>query len=456
MKLLNEILGTKYPIIQGGMANIATGEFAAACSNAGALGIIGAGGMNADTLRQNIRRCKELTDKPFGVNIMLMHPQADEFAKIVVEEGVPVVTTGAGNPGKYIPAWKAAGIKVIPVVAAAVLAKHLEPLGIDAVIASDLAVIAHARSIGLEVHMSVQANVCNMASVRFYAQYADVVVLARELTLAQIRHIIESIRKEDVRAPSGELLRVEIFAHGALCVAVSGKCHMSLAAYNSSANRGACFQNCRRAYRVTDEETGNELVIDNKYVMSPKDLKTIRFIDRMMDAGVRVFKIEGRARGPEYVYTVVKCYKEAIQSVLDDTLTEEKKDEWDKQLAKVFNRGFWDGYYQGQTLGEWNKHYGSAATEKKVLVGKVMKYFSKLGVAEVAVEASDFNKGEKLLITGPTTGVMYLNADEIRFDLGCVEKAEQGTRVSIPVPGKVRPSDKLYKLVTVNEIKEIK
>ena len=207
---------------------------------------------------------------------------------------------------------------------------------------------------------------------------------------------------------------------------------------------------------VTDNETGNQLEIDNKYVMSPKDLKTIRFIDRMMDAGVRVFKIEGRARGPEYVYTVVKCYKEAIAAVLDGTFTEEKKDEWDEKLATVFNRGFWDGYYQGQTLGEWNKHYGSVATEKKVLVGKVMKYFSKLGVAEVAVEASTFDKGEKLLITGNTTGVMYLHADEIRYDLKPVETAQQGWRVSIPVPDKVRPNDKLYKLITVNEIKEIK
>jgi putative protease len=239
-------------------------------------------------------------------------------------------------------------------------------------------------------------------------------------------------------------------------MAVSGKCYMSLHNMNRSANRGECVQICRRSYTVTDNETGNQLEIDNKYIMSPKDLKTVRFIDRMMDAGVRVFKIEGRARGPEYVYTVVKCYKEAIQSVLDGTFTEEKKDAWDERLATVFNRGFWDGYYQGQTLGEWNKHYGSVATEKKVLVGKVMKYFSKLNVAEVAVEASSFNQGDKLLVTGPTTGVMYLNASEIRYDLKPVDRALQGQRVSIPVDGKVRPSDKLYKLVTVQEIKEIK
>src|SRR5574344_2893236 len=328
--------------------------------------------------------------------------------------------------------------------------------GISAVIASDVAVMTNCNSVGQEVHLSTQLNISNIEALRFYAQFADVVVLARELNMDQVAEIHRQAIEQNICGPSDQPIRIEMFCHGALCMAISGKCYLSLANAGRSANRGECVQICRRSYLVTDRETGNELEIDNKYVMSPKDLKTIRFIDRLMNAGVRVFKIEGRARGPEYVYTVVKCYKEAIQSVLDDTLTEEKKDEWDKQLAKVFNRGFWDGYYQGQTLGEWNKHYGSAATEKKVLVGKVMKYFSKLGVAEVAVEASDFNKGDKLLITGPTTGVMYLNADEIRFDLNCVEKAEQGTRVSIPVPGKVRPSDKLYKLVTVNEIKEIK
>ena len=230
-------------------------------------------------------------------------------------------------------------------------------------------------------------------------------------------------------------------------MAVSGKCYLSLADANRSANRGECVQICRRSYTVTDNETGNQLEIDNKYIMSPKDLKTVRFIDKMMEAGVRVFKIEGRARGPEYVYTVVRCYKEAIESVLNGTCKEAKKDEWDERLSTVFNRGFWDGYYQGKRLGEWNRNYGSAATEKKVLIGKIMKYFSKLGVAEVAVEATDFKKGDKLLITGPTTGVMYLTADEIRYDLQPVEKAEQGTRVSIPVTGKVRPSDKIYKLI---------
>ena len=234
-------------------------------------------------------------------------------------------------------------------------------------------------------------------------------------------------------------------------MAVSGKCYMSLHAANRSANRGECIQVCRRSYTVTDDETGYQLDIDNKYIMSPKDLKTIRFIDKMMKAGVRVFKIEGRARGPEYVYTVVSCYKEAIQSVLDGTFTEEKKDAWDERLATVFNRGFWDGYYQGQTMGEWNKHYGSLATEKKVLIGKITKFFSRLSVGEIAVQANTFKKGDKLLITGPTTGAMYLQATEIHDDNGAIEEALQGTRVSVPVPGKVRPNDKVFRIDKVKE-----
>ena len=328
--------------------------------------------------------------------------------------------------------------------------------GISAVIASDVAVMAYCTEVGEEVHLSTQLNISNLEALKFYSRFADVSVLARELNMDQVKHIHEQIVEQNICGPMGRQIRIEMFCHGALCMAVSGKCYMSLHNMNRSANRGECVQICRRSYTVTDNETGNQLEIDNKYIMSPKDLKTVRFIDRMMDAGVRVFKIEGRARGPEYVYTVVKCYKEAIQSVLDGTFTEEKKDAWDERLATVFNRGFWDGYYQGQTLGEWNKHYGSVATEKKVLVGKVMKYFSKLNVAEVAVEASSFNQGDKLLVTGPTTGVMYLNASEIRYDLKPVDRALQGQRVSIPVDGKVRPSDKLYKLVTVQEIKEIK
>ena len=297
------------------------------------------------------------------------------------------------------------------------------------------------------MHLSTQLNISNIEALKFYAQFADVVVLARELRLEQVAEIYRQINEQDIRGPRGERIRIEMFCHGALCMAVSGKCYMSLHDANRSANRGECIQICRRSYILTDAETGNEIEVDNKYLMSPKDLKTVRFIDRLMEAGVRVFKIEGRARGPEYVYTVVNCYKEAMQSVLDGTFTDEKKDLWDQRLATVFNRGFWDGYYLGQRLGEWNKNYGSNATEKKQLVGKVIKYFSRLGVAEVAVEACEFSVGDKMLITGPTTGAMWLTPDEIRYELKPVETALQRQRVSIPVPGKVRPNDKLFKLV---------
>ena len=318
---------------------------------------------------------------------------------------------------------------------------------ISAVIASDVAVLVYCRQVGVEVHLSTQLNITNVESLKFYAQFADVTVLARELNMTQVKHIYDEITNQNICGPMGKPVRIEMFCHGALCMAVSGKCYMSLHEANRSANRGQCVQICRRSYTATDNETGHQLEIDNKYLMSPKDLKTVRFIDKMIDAGVRVFKIEGRARGPEYVYTVVSCYREAIQAVLEGTFTEEKKDNWDERLATVFNRGFWDGYYQGQTMGEWNKNYGSLATEKKVLVGKVTKYFSKIGVAEIAVEAASFKKGDKLLITGTTTGAMYLDAKEIRYDLGAVEEAEQGWRVSIPVPDKVRPNDKFFKLV---------
>lgn len=318
---------------------------------------------------------------------------------------------------------------------------------ISAVIASDVAVLVYCRQVGVEVHLSTQLNITNVESLKFYAQFADVTVLARELNMTQVKYIYDEITNQNICGPMGKPVRIEMFCHGALCMAVSGKCYMSLHEANRSANRGQCVQICRRSYTATDNETGHQLEIDNKYLMSPKDLKTVRFIDKMIDAGVRVFKIEGRARGPEYVYTVVSCYREAIQAVLEGTFTEEKKDKWDERLATVFNRGFWDGYYQGQTMGEWNKNYGSLATEKKVLVGKVTKYFSKIGVAEISVEAATFKKGDKLLITGTTTGAMYLDAKEIRYDLGAVEEAEQGWRVSIPVPDKVRPNDKFFKLV---------
>ena len=323
--------------------------------------------------------------------------------------------------------------------------------GISAVIASDVAVMTYCRRVGQEVHLSTQLNISNIEALKFYAQFADVVVLARELNMEQVAEIFRQVEEENICGPSGKQIRIEMFCHGALCMAISGKCYLSLANAGRSANRGECVQICRRSYLVTDRETGNELEIDNKYVMSPKDLKTVRFIDRLMKSGVRGFKIEGRARGPEYVYTVVKCYKEAIDSVLDGTFTEEKKDDWDKRLATVFNRGFWDGYYQGQLMGEWNKNYGSCATERKVYIGRGVKYFSKLGVAEFTVDAADFKLGDKLLITGPTTGVMYLDATEIRLELEPVDYAPKGTHVSIPVPGKIRQSDKLFKLEKVEE-----
>ena len=333
--------------------------------------------------------------------------------------------------------------------------------GISAIIASDVAVMQYCRETAvanstlytlnsklMEVHLSTQLNISNVEALRFYAQFADVVVLARELNIEQVADIYRHIVEEHICGPSGELVRIEMFCHGALCMAVSGKCYMSLHAANRSANRGECIQVCRRSYTATDNETGYQLEIDNKYIMSPKDLKTIRFIDRLMNAGVRVFKIEGRARGPEYVYTVVKCYKEAIQAVIDGTFTKERKDDWDERLARVFNRGFWDGYYQGQLMGEWNKEYGSCATERKVYIGRGQKYFSRLGVAEFSVEANTFSIGDKLLVTGPTTGVMYLTATEIHDNDGRpVETAPQGQRIAIPVTGKVRPSDKLFKLV---------
>lgn len=324
---------------------------------------------------------------------------------------------------------------------------------ITAVIASDVAVMMYCREVGQEVHLSTQLNISNIEALRFYAQFADVVVLARELRMEQVQAIHEQAVRENICGPSGQPIRIEMFCHGALCMAISGKCYLSLHNIGRSANRGECVQICRRKYRVEDVETGNELLIDNKYIMSPKDLKTIRFIDRMMHAGVRVFKIEGRARGAEYVDTVVRCYKEAISAVLHDEenpdeaplFTDEAKDKWDERLARVFNRGFWDGYYQGQTMGEWNDSYGSKATEKKVYAAKVVKYFSKLSVAEIQVEAAEIHTGAKLLITGNTTGAMYIdNVEEIRYDLKPVEKATKGQRVSIKVPGKVRPNDKVF------------
>lgn len=323
---------------------------------------------------------------------------------------------------------------------------------ISAVIASDVAVMTYCRQIGLEVHLSTQLNISNVEALRFYAQFADVVVLARELNIGQVAEIYKGIQGEHICGPSGQPVRIEMFCHGALCMAISGKCYLSLQNTNHSANRGECLQLCRRSYTVRDRETGTELDIDNKYVMSPKDLKTVRFVDKMMSAGVRVFKIEGRARGAEYVDTVVRCYDEAIRSVLDGSFTEERKDEWDARLARVFNRGFWDGYYQGQTLGEWNDRPGSRATERKVYVGRGVRYYSKLQVAEFKIEAATLSVGDRILVTGPTTGALEAEVSEIRFDLKPVATAKQGQRVSIPVNRKVRASDKLFKLVPAEEI----
>ena len=327
--------------------------------------------------------------------------------------------------------------------------------GVDAVIASDMAAILYARRIGQEVHISTQSNISNSEAVRFYAQWADTVVLARELNLEQVAEIYRHICEENICGPSGERIRIEMFCHGALCMAVSGKCYLSLHEMNHSANRGACMQVCRRSYTVRDKETDVELDIDNQYIMSPKDLKTIHFMNKMLDAGVRVFKIEGRARGPEYVRTVVECYKEAIRSYVEGTFTDEKIAAWDERLKTVFNRGFWDGYYLGQRLGEWTRNYGSAATERKIYVGKGIRYFSNIGVAEFLVEAAEINVGDKLLITGPTTGAVFTTLEEARVDLKPVQTVKKGQHFSMKAD-KIRPSDKLYKLVSVEELKRFK
>ncbi|MCQ2077345.1 MAG: U32 family peptidase [Bacteroidaceae bacterium] len=318
--------------------------------------------------------------------------------------------------------------------------------GISAIIASDVAVMTYCRQTGVEVHLSTQLNISNIEALKFYAQFADVVVLARELNMWQVREIYDQIVAQNICGPSGRLVRIEMFCHGALCMAISGKCYMSLQTAGRSANRGECVQICRRGYEVTDIDTGNQLNIDNKYIMSPKDLKTIDFIDVMMNAGVRVFKIEGRARGPEYVHVVTSCYNDAIQSVIDGNFTEENRSRWNAKLITVFNRGFWDGYYQGAKLGEWCEVYGNRATEEKVYVGKCCKYFSNLGVAEFLIENIDLHVGDKILVTGNTTGALIQNVVEIRYDLGPVDVATRGQHISFKVDTKVRPNDKLYKL----------
>ena len=320
--------------------------------------------------------------------------------------------------------------------------------GISAIIAADIAAITYARSIGVEVHISTQVNITNIEAVKFYAQFADVVVLARETNMEQVRAIYDAIREQDIRGPHGELVRIEMFCHGALCMAVSGKCYLSLHEMNYSANRGSCAQICRRSYTVTDRETGEQLDIENQYIMSPKDLKTIHFLNKVIDAGVRVLKIEGRARGPEYVKIAVECYNEAIEACCNGTYDEEKIVDWDERLGKIFNRGFWNGYYLGQRLGEWTSKYGSSATRVKQYAAKGIRYFSNIGVAEFQMESGELCVGDEIVITGPTTGAIITKIDEIRVDLKPVEKTVKGERFSIKVAEKVRPSDRLYRWVS--------
>lgn len=322
-------------------------------------------------------------------------------------------------------------------------------VGVSAIIASDQAAIMYAREKGVEVHLSTQLNISNTESLKFYSQWADVVVLARELSLSQVAEISINIRQQNIVGPSGKPIQIELFAHGALCMAISGKCYLSLHQANSSANRGACLQICRRSYTLTDNETGDAIEVENEYLMSPKDLCTIGFLNKILDSGVTVLKLEGRARSPEYVKTVTQCYREAVEAIYDGTYGLDKIEQWRERLAKVFNRGFWDGYYLGQRLGEWSHQYGSAATERKVYIGPVTNFYSNLGVAEVKVEASEFSQGDKLLVIGPTTGVVELDAEEIRVAKKPVTKAVKGDACSFSTPDLVRRNDKLYKLVKV-------
>jgi len=325
---------------------------------------------------------------------------------------------------------------------------------VTAIIASDIAVINYAHKKGVEVHISTQLNISNIESLRFYAQFADVVVLARELNLDQISEISKIIQKENITGPSGKPVKIELFVHGALCMAISGKCYLSLHEKNYSANRGACLQTCRKAYIVTEKESGNELEIDNEYIMSPKDLSTIKFLNKVLDAGVRVLKIEGRARPPEYVKTVSQCYNEAIEAYLDGTYNEEKIKKWQERLSTVFNRGFWDGYYLGQRLGEWSHKYGSRATKRKIYVGKGTNYFTKIKVAEFLIETNQVSVGDEILVTGPTTGVLQTTVKEIRVDHKSRDKAVKGDKCSIPIDQIIRRSDKLYKIVDAKEVKQ--
>lgn len=326
-------------------------------------------------------------------------------------------------------------------------------VGVSAIIASDVSAMMYASSIGVEVHLSVQTNITNVDALKFYAQFADVVVLARELNMEQVAEIHKAIVNEQIKGKNGGLIRIEMFCHGALCMAVSGKCYLSLHEKNLSANRGECNQICRRGYIVKDKDSEVELEIDNEYIMSPKDLKTIGFLDQMIEAGVRVFKIEGRARGPEYVKTVVECYSEAVDAVLNNEFTEEKVEEWNTRLARVFNRGFWNGYYLGQRLGEWSRNYGSEATHRKIYVGKVTNYFGKIGVAEILLEAQNLKVGDEILITGETTGAYEDEVEELRLELAPVPEVKKGDLFSIKTKELVRRNDKVYKIVKASELK---
>ncbi len=327
--------------------------------------------------------------------------------------------------------------------------------GVTAVIASDLSVINYAFATGIEVHLSTQLNITNIEALKFYSRWADVVVLARELNLDQVKLIHNAISEQNIRGPAGELVKIEMFAHGALCMAVSGKCYLSLHENDKSANRGECYQTCRKSYIVTGKESGYELEIDNEYIMSPKDLCTIGFLDKLIDAGVRVLKIEGRARSAEYVKVVSSCYNEAVKSVSEGTFTREKTEEWRNRLATVFNRGFWDGYYLGQKIGEWNTNYGSSATKRKLYIGKITNYFTKLNVAEIKLENGDLKKGDTILISGPTTGVAEYVIDEIRVDLKTTDIALKGELCSIKTPDYLRRSDKVFKWVDAKDLKNL-
>lgn len=317
---------------------------------------------------------------------------------------------------------------------------------ITAIIASDMAVIAYAREKNVEVHLSTQCNVTNTEAVKFYSQFADVIVTAREVSLEKVKQITTFIKENNIKGPSGRLVQIECFVHGALCMAVSGKCYISLDNANKSANKGACLQYCRRPYKVTDIDGGTELVVDNQYIMSPKDLKTIDFLDKVLDAGVRVLKIEGRGRSAEYVKTVTKTYKEAVKAYFDGEFTQENKDKWNKELSKVYNRGFWDGYYLGQTIGEWTEKYGSRATKVKEFIGTITNYFKDINVAEVRLETGELTIGDDIIILGKTTGVYEDTIKEIRVDLLSVEKAVKGDMFSIPTHEIIRRGDKLYKI----------